>query len=400
MPAFERLSPQSALPASQYCLLAGVYGLALSLLLSLGTYKEALYLCALGTAGCLILGVPRARLDRPVWVMLGFGAVFLVQGWLMAARPIAGRFHLVLAWSMVAAMAVALLPDRIGRGLSHHTLLGGLLVAFVAVQTVAFEVVTKKYWAGLFSNIHYMAFYSVTTMPMLACLAVQAKSRFRWVFALALLGDFLLLMKTHSRPGYLALLAAALATVPFMAPRIRLAVLAGIVLVPALLYFSGLFGFAARWDDLITHFGEEERPAIWRETWGLLQKDSGLQWWLGHGFGQFYEDYLVIPVNHWWKDYYASPHNYVLELLYSHGWVGLILFVAAFVLFFRALASAVSGDTDGIRRQMGITLASIATAQFVIGFLTLPFFARHNLYPFSLVLGASLRYISIVRRHD
>jgi hypothetical protein len=399
MDAVERLVPRSVSTALPNLLALGVYGFALSLLVNRGTYKPALYVCALGIAGLWGAGGFKLPLGRPVLVMLGFGLVFLLQGWGMADRPIAGHFHLVLAWSMVAATAVTLLPDRVGRSWSHRSATAALLVLFVLVQTVAYELVTKKDWAGLFPNIHYLALYSVITLPILYCFALQAKSALRWVLVLAVVGDFLLLMKTHSRPGYLALLAAALATVPFLAPRVRAWVLATIIFVPTVLYYSGMFGFAARIDDLLAHFAEEERLTLWRETWGLQLQSTGPEWWLGHGLGQFYEDYLVVPKYHWWNDYYASPHNYVLELLYSHGWSGLALFLIAYGLLYTRLSAAVLADADRVRRRVGIALISSTTAQLVIGFLTLPFFSRHNLYPFSLILGSGLRYIMDVRRN-
>lgn len=398
MVAIERHGSRSASAIFQALLLLGVYGFALSLLVGRGTYKPSLYVCALGVIGVLAARRFRMRLERPVWAMLGFGLVFLVQGWAVADRPIAGDFHWALGWAMVAATAVNLLPARMGLWTDHRAAVSALLILFVAAQAVAYRFEIKE--AGLFSNIHYMALYSVITLPLLFYLAVEAESALRWVFILALAGDFLLLMKTHSRPGYLALLASTLVTVPFLGPRIRVWVLAVIIIIPAALYFSGLFGFAARIDDLIEHFSEEERPKIWRETWGLLMKGDGLERWLGHGLGQFYEDYLVIPKEHWWKDYYASPHNYILELLYSHGWLGLVLFLLAYGLFYAHLANSISASHDKARKRLGVALISVATAQLAIGFLTLPFFSRHNIYPLSLIIGFGLRYISEARRHD
>jgi O-antigen ligase len=400
MIVIERQSRRSAGAVFEGLLLLGVYGFALSLLLGRGTYKPSLYVCAAGMAGLCACRRFRVRLDGPVLAMLGFGMVFLVQGWMTAAGPIEGDFHWALLWSMLAAAGVVWLPGRVAAGLSHRTVIAALLVLFVAAQIVAYRFLPAgSIRAGLFSNIHYLALFSVITLPILYFLVMRDRSALRWLFLLVLAGDFWLLMRTHSRPGYLALLAAALVTVPFLSLRVRLGAVAVILLVPAALYCSGLFGFAARIDDLVANFAQEERPVIWRETWVLLKESSWMEWWFGHGLGQFFGDYQGISSFHYKEDY-ASPHNYFLELLYSHGIAGLVLFVVAWGLFYGKLAAAISASREKGQREYGILLLGITTAQLVLGFLTIPFFSRHNLYPLSLILGAGLRYITDLRRHD
>jgi O-antigen ligase len=400
MVAIARHVPRSAGAVLQALLLLGVYGFAVSLLFGRGTYEPSLVVCAVAVFGFLALRRDMVRFDRPVLAMLGFGTVFLVQGWVAADRPIAGDFHWALLWSMLAAVGVTLLPGRPAPGLPHRTAAAVLLVLFVIAQVIACRSQpADSIRAGLFSNIHYLALYSVVTLPILFFLALRAGSAMRWIFLLALAGDFWLLMRTHSRPGYLALLAAAAVTVPFLPLRFRLAASAVILLVPAALYFSGLFDFAARIDDLVTHFAQEERPVIWGETWRLLKDGSWSEWWFGHGLGQFFGDYQSVSSFHYKEDY-SSPHNYFLELLYSHGIIGLILFVVAWGLFCIRLAAAISASREKGQREFGMLLLSVTTAQLVLGFLTLPFFSRHNLYPLSLVLGVGLRYITGTRRHD
>jgi O-antigen ligase len=266
----------------------------------------------------------------------------------------------------------------------------------VAIQVTAY--ILKPKHPGLFSNIHYLALYSAMTMPILYYLAVEAKSTVRWLFIALMVGDLFLLMKTQSRPGYLALLAGSLAVIPFLAPRFRLWTLGSSLLIPTALYLSGLFGFAARIDDLILNFAKEERPLIWRETMDLLARNSWSEWLFGHGLGQFYRDYQAAPSYHY-EDYYSSPHNYFLELLYSHGLAGLILLVFAYGLFYKLLAIRLADRDDNTRRRVGLLIVSITTAQLVMGFLTIPIFSRHNLYPLGLIVGAGLKYIADTRRH-
>jgi hypothetical protein len=384
----------------QNLLVLSVYGFALSLLLGRGTYKPSLYVCAFAVAGVLALHRGPVHLEKPLLVALGLGAIFLAQGLIAAHGAISGNFHVALAWSMLAAAAVTLLPARFGRRrrLTHDGAASVLAVIFVVAQVVAYMSEFRK--AGLFSNIHYLALYSVITLPILYYFAQNARAALRWVFVLSLVGDFWLLLKTQSRPGFLALLASSLVIIPFLSSRNRGLALAAILLVPGALYVADGFGFAARINDLAIHFFHEERLAIWRETLAMQSKSSWAEWWFGHGLGQFFRDYQAVSSFHQERhEDYFSPHNYFLDLLYSHGIVGLILFLIAYGLFYGKLAAMVLSSRENPLRAVGILLISVTTADLVHTFLTTPFFSRHNLYPLSLIVGVGLRYFRNDPRH-
>lgn len=368
-----------------------VYGFALAQLLGRGIYRQFLYLCAFALLGLWVSRREWPRLERPVQVFLILGAALLAQGYALAEQPMKGGFHTALACALlvVGAIQYLLTPPRLGviaAGLSWA------VVAHIAGYLLNFNK------AGLYANLHYLAFFSVLTLPVLCYCVVRLKGWRRWLCALAVLGDFWLLMKTQSRPGYLALLVGALVTVPFLPRRYRVPALGGIFLLPSLLYLTGAFGFAARINDLAAHFLQEERMFIWRESWRMQQDSTLLQWGLGHGFGAYYWDYQRYSSFHLVEEF-TFPHNYFLELLYSHGVAGLALVTLACGLFFAKLASAIR-RAGPQRKLAGITLFSAACAGLALGFLTLPVFSRHNLYPLSLVLGASLVYLRETAPHE
>ena len=368
-----------------------VYGFALAQWLGRGIYRQFLYLCAFALLGLWMSRREWPRLERPMRVFLALGALLLAQGFMLAEQPMKGGFHTALACTLLVVGAIQYLPSPPRLGLVATGL------AFAVLAHIA-GYLFKFNKAGLFANLHYLAFFSVLSLPVLCTCALRLKGWRRWCCALAVLGDFWLLMKTQSRPGYLALLAGALVTVPFLARRYRVAALGGIVLLPSFLYLTGAFGFAARINDLAAHFRQEERMFIWRESWQMQQDSTLLQWALGHGFGAYYWDYQRYSSFHLVEEF-TFPHNYFLELLYSHGVVGLVLVTLAYGLFFAKLASAIR-RAEPARKLFGITLFSAASAGFALGFLTLPVFSRHNLYPFSLVLGASLVYLRETATHE
>lgn len=376
-------------------LLASVYSFGVFQLLWRGLYRQALYACAFAVLGLLATQRKPPRLEKPFLVLLALGAVLFAQGYILAGDSLNGNFHSVLLWSLLLVFAITLLPTAIGnQRIDHRVICAALLLISIPIQIVAELLINHKTGkAGLFSNIHMLALYSVLTLPILFYFALDTRKGLRWLFILALIGDFWLLLRTQSRPGFLALLAGSLAVAPILSPRRRLLAFGASLLVPVCLYSSGLLGFDDRIDELIRNFAKEERLAIWRETLLLQQTSAPLEWVFGHGFGQFYLDYQPYSSFHYKKEDYPSPHNFILELLYSHGAVGLILVSAAYIAIYRALLQALSNAQEPARKKLAVLFICIVTTHFVHTFLTLPIFSRPALYPFGLILGAIFRFL-------
>lgn len=402
--AARRLSRFRRFP--EFLLLFGVYGFALSLLIGRGTYEPALLILGLAVPLALVGRGSPYRLPRPIPPMLALGGLFLLQGVGVAARPIAGDFHLALAGAMIAATAVCMVPVVPASRFDHARAIVILLLVFVVANGIAYELRVHKLIrtknpeaVAMFSNMHYLALYAVTTLPVLAYLTLDRRGVWRWLVLVLLAGDFWLLLVSRSRPGYLALIAAAIVTLPFLSGRLRPWVLAAVTGIPVLLYLFDVSGFANRVDDFWLNLAREERAAVWRETWQLQRGSSVSQWLFGHGLGQFFWDYQTVSSFHDSHRDHSSPHNYLTEVLYSHGVFGLLIFVAAYGELFRRLALATRRSQSDATRRVGIVLLSVTTAELAMGFFTIPFFSRHNLHPFSLVLGADLLGLLWMERH-
>lgn len=384
-------------------LLLGVYGFALSLLTNRGTYVLSQQVTA---AALLLIGIGeparlRLRLPRPLVWLWGAGLVFLVLGVTMAVQPSPGHEPAILLGGLVMATAMTLLPPRVSARFDHRTAVILLLLVFVATQGVADLLGSRGNHdgpRGLYRNIHYMAAYAVLVLPPLACLALALRARVRWLLVLALVVDLAMLLLTHSRPGYLALFCMPLALVPHLSPRLGWRLAGFSLLLAAGLYASGGFGFADRIDDFLVHIDQEERWVLWREFIPLQLSSTPLQWWLGHGFGAYYRDYQAYSSLRHVQDF-VFPHNFLLEILYSHGLLGLTLLLAAFALGHRGLARAIRDSRTLPERRRGLALLAAWAGFLVVGFLTLPFFARHHFHPLSLLIGASFCHIRTIPRH-
>lgn len=404
----KRLPNLSLQCLSPVILLLGVYGFGISLALELGGYRSFLHASLLLFAWMLLQGRGTLPWSEPLWWLLGLGGLFLLQGLAMAVGPIEGGHHEVLGWSLFAAILITLVPGRIGSRGDHRSLLALTTVVFVMAQVGAYFWRSNPYldgrFLGVFSNPHYLALYALLALGFLVYLIDFYRGWLGWLLGAVLVVDVVLLILSRSLPAWLGLVAGILVLLPFFWRR-----MAAKILTLSLLLLVGVQ--LAEWVELstgmktaITYLANDERWVLWREFWILQNESTGWQWLLGHGFGQFLNDYMPVSSFHAQRvePYvdFASPHNYFLELLYSHGLIGVLLLCLGYGLWLIGLTRGINVSRTVDHRRQGMLLLSLVTAQLVLGFFTMPFFARHNLFPVSVLLGISLRYIIAREKHD
>ena len=393
---------------SPVILLLGIYGFAISLAFQLGGYRSFLHASLLPFAWMLFQGRGTLPWSKPLWWLLGLGGVFLLQGLAMATGPIEGGHHEVLGWSLFAAILITLLPAQVGPRGDHRSLLAVITVVFVLAQVGAWFWRPQPYMdgrlLGVFSNPHYLALYTLLALGLLIYLIDFYRGWRGWLLGVVLVLDVLLLILSRSLPAWLGLVAGTLVLLPY-APRWRAVMtLALFLLLLAGVHLSGWFDLSVGIKTALIYLASDERWVLWREFWILQQESIGWQWLLGHGFGQFLNDYMPVSSFHAQRvePYFdfASPHNYFLELLYSHGFIGVLLLCLGYGLWLGGLVRGINTSGTVDQRRQGMLLLSLVTAQCVLGFFTMPFFARHNLFPVSVLLGISLRYLAAREKHD
>ena len=393
---------------SPVILLLGIYGFAISLAFQLGGYRSFLHASLLPFAWMLFQGRGTLPWSKPLWWLLGLGGVFLLQGLAMATGPIEGGHHEVLGWSLFAAILITLLPAQVGPRGDHRSLLAVITVVFVLAQVGAWFWRPQPYMdgrlLGVFSNPHYLALYTLLALGLLIYLIDFYRGWRGWLLGVVLVLDVLLLILSRSLPAWLGLVAGTLVLLPY-APRWRAVMtLALFLLLLAGVHLSGWFDLSVGIKTALIYLASDERWVLWREFWILQQESTGWQWLLGHGFGQFLNDYMPVSSFHAQRvePYFdfASPHNYFLELLYSHGFIGVLLLCLGYGLWLWGLIRGINHSVTEDQRRQGMLLLSLITAQAALGFFTMPFFARHNLFPVSVLLGISLRYIATREKHD
>lgn len=356
--------------------------LVISLMFARGSYVIAVAGLVLGLGLRLIRDSGLAR-PPPLSRLLGFLALLLGLGLL----PNRGQFAfagLPLLQSMVIILAFAQRPT-----LPFRHWLYPLLTAFVALHLfgdLIYKGPPHRGYPGLFKNIHFLAEYAVLMAPVMVALTVKARGRARLLMGLLLCLDLALLLGSKSRPGFMALVASIVVVLPWLQGRQRgaLLLLAGGTL--GALYALDVLGFASRINEFLAHIREDERAEIWSGTLGLLEGNSPWEWLFGHGLGQFLVDYHALSLIRQTKTW-IGPHNFVLEILYSHGATGLILVLGSGLMLSVWVVRQIRAETDPDRRSEVLVLLAMMTGLLVHAFFTVPFFSRDFLLPLAVILG-------------
>jgi len=379
----------------------GVLSLLLSLLFARGTFREAL---ALLTVGVVLKAIGAERpLNLPR--SLRWALALLAWFWSMGLLVNHGQFWPSgnpLLWMALVLIAVFQIPPRLFSRIAWRDLLMPLLVLFVVANGIADYVYEGVIYIGrgrpgLFSNIHYLSEYVVLTAPALTLGVIRGRGWLRLLCLAALIGDLMLLVVSKSRPGFLAAVASAVILIPLVAPMARIWIISALGVILGTLYLGDIGQFSERVDDLFLNLREDERAEIWMIVFEMFVTNTQMQWLFGHGLGQFLMDFHSLGVEQQFR-LYTAPHNFLLEILYSHGLLGLLAFSGAIVVLYFFLIRAMQPRMDGGTRLEGYVLVSSLTASLTHGVFTIPFFSRDFLLPFGVVVSLVLLYIERGRK--
>lgn len=379
----------------------GMLTLVLSLLFARGTFHQALDILALG----VILKAIGAERPLTIPVSLRWTLVLIALIWTWGVLVNQGQFWQAgnaLIWMGLLLIGALQIPPRLFSKVAWRALAGPLLVTFVVLNSVAEffypgSVFQGRGHPGLFSNIHYLSEYVVLTAPALVLGVLKGRGWARSLYLAALLGDLFLLLASKSRPGFLAAVASALVLIPLVAPAARLWIAGGMSLILGALYLGNVGHFSERVDDLFINLRWDERAEIWLQVFDMLIANTRTQWLMGHGLGQFLMDFHSRGIEQQFR-VFLSPHNFLFEILYSHGLLGLLTIGVAVLTLLGSLVQAIGKTDAGSMRLEGYVLVSMLTASLTHGVFTIPFFSRDFLLPFGVVVSLVLLYIERSRK--
>lgn len=252
---------------------------------------------------------------------------------------------------------------------------------FVLIQFAVYAFIGTEWNAswhfGTFNNPHHLALFILLTGPLIFILALN-NGGWKKLFLIFLLTISLwMLLKTSSRPAWLAILFGVISLIPFVSFKVRRLVLTLVIVLPLLLYvFSSQFH--DRMLDLIMNISTEERVDIWKNTWLMLKQSSITEWLIGHGFNSYSAAYNVFTQLQ--GPQYTHPHNFILELLFTSGILGLLLAAILYFYLTKIFINLIHKVDAKNNFYVGkLSLAIFMMLSFHI-FLTLPFYTTYNYY--------------------
>jgi O-antigen ligase len=258
------------------------------------------------------------------------------------------------------------------------------VVGYAALEVVSVFVLGKSY--GTLRNPHYLAQYCLLLLFAGFFLFHQATTRWQQLLlALAILALGILLIFTRSRPAWLALVLSCVVFFSLQRYRFSWRIPSMVVTVILAVYVLNAGGVRDRVNDLVFNVAHEERVTIWHDALTLQLESSPRQWLFGHGINRFYEEFK--PYSEYQakgKASFTTPHNYLIEVLFSIGLTGLLASGGLVLVLYWRLYRQYHRCNQSFYVT---TLITILTANLLFTSITISFFRSYNLLILALIGG-------------
>ena len=251
---------------------------------------------------------------------------------------------------------------------------------------------------GLTSNPHYLSLQAIMVIPTTIYLFKSSDIFSRTLLIFVFMMEVYLLLVSESRPAWLALVTACLIALPFFRLKIRLLAAVILIFIPFFIYYFGILGADVRIDDLFNNITKEERVTIWSDAI-TMQRDSDVFHWLfGHGLGGFKHDFPAYSSFHDPSYHihgaidFATPHNFILEILYTSGITGLSLVLSGGLLFVYALLRLWWKTNFDTQKILVVLILVLFVSHFIHTFLTISFFSKQAIFFLAVFVGVGFYF--------
>ena len=174
----------------------------------------------------------------------------------------------------------------------------------------------------------------------------------------------------------------------FIERRYRISVALSMISALIVLIFTNVANFTDRFKSLLMNLDSEERVQIWQDVWRMQMDSSFNQWLVGHGLNSFEGDFMNYSAYHLQNHDFHSPHNYILEILYLSGTLGLALFFVLIFSVYKILLSGINNNPE--LKNIYLLLFFLLTTNLIAVSITVSFFTRYNLTLIAIVVGGLL----------
>lgn len=324
---------------------------------------------------------PRLSLDLMFVLVLPIALVamhMMAVGTLEFIKPMR---HMLVAFAIAYAIYLSLKPPQPA---SHHYLdyLLGMIFLYVALQMVWIYGLHHK--VGTTKNPHYLAQGCMLLLLLLGYCWHSMKTYQKRLAGALSLGLFWLLIITLSRPAWIGFVVGLAVMLVFLSFRQKMILASSFILVSTFLFYTNLGHFADRVWDLCLNVSTEERVLIWHNMWQMLSANSPSEWIIGHGMSQFSEHFKSYSEYHLRGVDFNSPHNFILELLYMHGALGLLLCLGFILTIYIKLVRLYRLQVE---QRLTLLMLVMLSANIAFTSITLPFYTAYNLNIIAIVVG-------------
>lgn len=312
---------------------------------------------------------------------------FILLHWLAVSQPEYTKEIRRITAAIFLGVGIWMLaknnPKFVEKHLPKFTL--ATIFIYVLIQIIAYWGLKKQF--AVFDNPHYLAFYSASLFILAIYTLLKVSKNIKWLLAIAIafLGYFILL--SQSRPTWIGLILSGVLLLFFLESKIKIRVAAFFgVLLSGLITFN-VGNFAGRFGDLLANVTTEERATIWRDAWQLQMTSSASQWLFGHGLSlsAYEESFKAYSKYHLDNLDYNMPHNFVLEIMYASGLMGLGLSLLLLVKIYQKLLRLIK--VQGEYQSLYILLLLVFTTNLITVSITVPFTSIYNLNMIALIIG-------------
>ena len=348
---------------------------ALVMLISLGAYNPLRY----------------AYVAWSLLVVAGLGFISLVVPW---ANTNTHDLETVLKFISVVLsihyLSIVKGDARTKRYL--NVVLMALLLMTIVWQFVSCVVFHMPF--GMFTNPHYLGSVSILTLPLVFYFVYISQGLRRIIFSVAGVLNVGTLVLSNSRPAWISITISFLVGI-FLVFRGRKRWAGLLFLVITVTFLLGVDG-VARWrmEDLLQNISREDRVSIWKDALVTLENNTLPEWAVGHGIGSARAmRYSNYPTLHF-------PHNFLIELMYSNGVIGVFLVLLPLAYLCAKLLRGMDTLRNSRDRVFLGCLLMVFIAWLLHAGVVFPVYSRRTLYPFSLIFGCMVAWGERLRCGD
>lgn len=312
---------------------------------------------------------------------------FILLDWIAISQPEYTKEIRRIAAATFMGVGIWMLAKYNLKFVEKHLLKITLATIFiyVLIQIIAYWGMGKEF--AVYDNPHYLAFYSASLFIVAIEIFFKVPKNIKWQLAIAIafLGYFILL--SQSRPTWIGLIFSGLCLLLYLESALKKRVILIFALLMTVLIVFNIGNFAGRFGDLLLNITTEERATIWRDAWQLQMASTPMQWLTGHGLSldAYEEAFKTYSQFHLVNNDFNTPHNFILEILYASGVIGLGFSLLLLVKIYQKLLRLIKVKDQ--YRRLYILLLLVFTTNLITVSITVPFTSIYNLNMIALVIG-------------